>query len=262
MYNVSAISEKLRRGDKLRFDRRRADKMREINLERRVQKYPAGSALIEIGNTKVLCAATIEDRVPFFLKGTGTGWLNAEYSMLPGATAERVVRERSGKLSGRTMEIQRLIGRALRAVTDLSTIGERTITIDCDVLQADGGTRTASITGAFIALVEACETIYQVGGVFPVKDFVAAVSVGISNDGEKILDLCYAEDSTAAADCNVVMTGAGELVEVQITAEKNPFTRAQLNELLDLAEGGIAELISLQKDALGRDLVWRVGRIG
>ena len=246
----------------MRLDRRRADELREVYLERRAQKFPAGSALIEVGNTKVLCAATIEDRVPHFLKGTGTGWINAEYSMLPCSTAERVPRERSGKLSGRTMEIQRLIGRALRAVTDLSVIGERTITIDCDVIQADGGTRTASITGAFIALVEACETIYTVGGTFPVKDFVAAVSAGITQDGENILDLCFEEDSTAAADCNVVMTGTGKLVEVQITAEKNPFTRAQLNELLDLAEGGIAELISLQKDALGRDLVWRVGRIG
>ncbi len=246
----------------MRLDRRRADEMREVFLTRRAQKFPAGSALIEVGNTKVLCAATIEDHVPHFLKGTGTGWLTAEYSMLPGSSTERIQRDRSSKMSGRTAEIQRLIGRALRAVTDLSLIGERTITIDCDVLQADGGTRTASITGAFVALVEACEMIYKVGNAFPVKDFVAAISAGITPDGEKILDLCYAEDSTAAADCNVVMTGAGELVEVQITAEKNPFTRAQLNELLDLAQVGIDELISLQKDALGRELVWRVGRIG
>lgn len=245
----------------MRIDRRRADEMREVYLERRAQKYPAGSALIEVGNTKVLCAATIEDKVPPFLKGTGTGWLNAEYSMLPGSSIERIPRERS-KIGGRTAEIQRLIGRALRAVTDLSAIGERSITIDCDVIQADGGTRTAAITAAFVALVEACETIYTVGGTFPVKDFVAAISAGISKDGETILDLCYEEDSTAAADCNVVMTGAGELVEVQITAEKKPFTRSQLNELLDLAQVGIEELISLQKDALGRDLVWRVGRIG
>ena len=234
--------------------------MREVFLERRAQKFPAGSALIEVGNTKVLCAATIEDKIPSFLKGTGTGWLSAEYSMLPGSSTERIPRERT-KLGGRTAEIQRLIGRALRSVTDLSALGERSIVIDCDVLQADGGTRTASITGAFVALVEACETIYKVGGVFPVKDFVAAISAGLTADGEKILDLCYAEDSTAAADCNVVMTGAGSLVEVQITAEKNPFTRAQLNELLDLAQGGIDELISLQKDALGR-LAWRVGRVG
>ena len=245
----------------MRQGRRRSDELREVFLERRAQKFPAGSALIEIGNTKVICAATIEDKVPHFLKGTGTGWLNAEYSMLPGATQERALRERV-KLSGRTMEIQRLIGRALRAVTDLSAIGERTITVDCDVLQADGGTRTAAITGGFVALVEACETIYEVGGVFPVKDFVAAISAGISDSGEKILDLCYAEDSTAAADCNVVMTGAGELVEVQITAEKKSFTRAELDELLDMAQRGIAELISLQKDALGRELVWRVGRVG
>ena len=260
MYNAIAV-EKITGGDSLRIDRRRADEMREVILERRAQKFPAGSALIEVGNTKVLCAATIEDKVPSFLKGTGTGWLNAEYSMLPSATAERNPRERT-KLSGRTMEIQRLIGRALRAVTDLTLIGERTIIIDCDVLQADGGTRTASITGAFVALVEACETIYTVGDAFPVKDFVAAISAGISKDGEKLLDLCYAEDSAAAADCNVVMTGAGEIVEVQITAEQKPFTRAQLNELLDMAQRGIDELISLQKDALGRDLVWRVGREG
>ena len=244
----------------MRIDRRRANEMREVFLERRAQKFPAGSALIEVGNTKVLCAATIEDHVPSFLKGTGSGWLNAEYSMLPGSSAERISRERS-KIGGRTAEIQRLIGRALRAVTDLTALGERSIIIDCDVLQADGGTRTASITGAFVALVEACETIYKVGGVFPVKDFVAAISAGISSDGEKILDLCYAEDSQAAADCNVVMTGAGSLVEVQITAEKKSFTRAELNELLDLAQVGIAELISLQKDALG-NLAWRVGRIG
>ena len=245
----------------MRVDRRRADEMREVFLERRAQKFPAGSALIEVGNTKVLCAATIEDKVPAFLKGTGTGWLSAEYSMLPGSSTERIPRERT-KLGGRTAEIQRLIGRALRSVMDLSALGERSIIIDCDVLQADGGTRTASITAAFVALVEACETIYEVGGVFPVKDFVAAISAGISTDGENLLDLCYAEDKAAAADCNVVMTGAGELVEVQITAEKNPFTRPQLNALLDLAEGGINELISLQKDALGRELVWRVGRVG
>lgn len=245
----------------MRIDRRRANEIREVTLQRRVQKFPAGSALIEIGNTKVLCAATIEDHVPSFLKGTGTGWLTAEYSMLPGSSQERIPRERS-KPNGRSMEIQRLIGRALRAVTDLSVIGERMITVDCDVLQADGGTRTAAITGAFVALVEACETIYTVGEVFPVKDFVAAISAGLTPEGEQILDLCYEEDSTAAADCNVVMTGAGELVEVQITAEKNPFTRAQLNDLLDLATGGIADLISMQKDALGRELVWRVGRVG
>ncbi|MCR5834000.1 MAG: ribonuclease PH [Selenomonadaceae bacterium] len=247
----------------MRTDKRRADEIRPVNIQRRAQKFPAGSALIEVGNTKVLCAATVEERVPFFLKGSGSGWISAEYSMLPGATKERIARDgRNNKVNGRSMEIQRLIGRALRAVTDLKALGERTILIDCDVIQADGGTRTASITGAFVALVEACETFYKVGDVFPVKDFVAAVSAGLTQDGEKILDLCYEEDSTASADCNVVMTGAGELVEVQIAAEKNPFTRVQLNDLLNLAEDGIEELISLQKDALGRELVWRVGRIG
>ncbi len=245
----------------LRPDKRQSNEMREVFLQRRYQIHPAGSALIEVGNTKVICAATIEDRVPAFARANGGGWLGAEYSMIPSATQVRTAREYK-KPSGRTQEIQRLIGRALRAVVDLSALGERTITIDCDVIQADGGTRTAAITGAFVALVEACETIYEVGNVFPVKDFVAAISVGISEEGEKILDLCYEEDSTAVADCNVVMTGAGELVEVQITGEHKTFSRADLNELLDLAGTGIAELIELQKDALGRDLVWRVGRVG
>ena len=155
-----------------------------------------------------------------------------------------------------------MIGRALRSVVDLEAIGERTITIDCDVIQADGGTRTASITGAFVALVEACETFYEKGNVFPVKDFVAAISVGISSEGEKLLDLCYEEDSTAIADCNVVMSGSGEFVEIQTTGEKRPFSRNELNDMLNLAEVGIDELISLQKDALGGQLVWRVGRVG
>ena len=240
---------------------RKNNEMRPVTLQRRYQMYPHGSAYIEMGNTKVICAATVEDKVPSFLKGTGTGWITAEYSMLPSAPILRAPREIK-RMSGRTMEIQRLIGRSLRNVTDLTAIGERTITIDCDVIQADGGTRTASITGAFVALVEACETIYEVGKVFPVKDFVAAISAGISAEGEKILDLCYEEDSNALADCNVVMTGAGEIVEVQITGEKKSFTRADLNEILNLTERGINELIEMQKDALGRDLVWRVGRVG
>ncbi|MBO4401058.1 MAG: ribonuclease PH [Selenomonadaceae bacterium] len=239
---------------------RKSNEMREVSITRRYQMHPAGSALIEVGNTRVVCAATIEDKVPYFLKGTGTGWLTAEYSMLPCSAAERVPRELK-KPSGRTAEIQRLIGRALRNVMDLSAIGERTITVDCDVIQADGGTRTAAITGALVALVEACETIYEPGKIFPVKDFVAAISAGIYETGEKILDLNYAEDFTALADCNVVMTGAGELVEVQITGEKKTFTRADLNEILDLAEVGIKNLIDIQKDALG-ELSWRVGRIG
>lgn len=244
-----------------RQNNRKPNEMRQTTLQRRYQMYPHGSAYIEVGNTKVICAATVEDKVPSFLKGTGTGWITAEYSMLPSAPILRVPREIK-RMSGRTAEIQRLIGRSLRNVTDLSAIGERTITIDCDVVQADGGTRTASITGAFVALVEACETFYEVGKVFPVKDFVAAISAGISADGEKFLDLCYEEDSTALADCNVVMTGEGELVEVQITGEKKSFPRSDLNEILDLAESGIKELIEMQKDALGRDLVWRVGRVG
>ena len=241
-----------------RIDGRKNNQIRNVILQRRFQMHPDGSAIIEIGNTKVVCAATVEDKVPPFLKGTGTGWVTAEYSMLPGSTSPRSVRDR-GK-NGRNMEIQRLIGRALRAVTDMSLIGERTITVDCDVIQADGGTRTASITGAFVALVEACNSIYEVGNVFPVKDFVAAISAGISPDGEKLLDLNYSEDFETLADCNVVMTGAGELVEVQITGEKKTFSRHDLNEILDLAEIGIKELFDLQKDALG-ELVWRVGRI-
>ena len=238
-----------------RIDGRRADQLRPVFLERHFQMHPAGSAIIEVGNTKVICAATVEDKVPPFLKGAGTGWVTAEYSMLPGSTEVRVGR----KTSGRAMEIQRLIGRSLRAVTDLSTFGERTITVDCDVLQADGGTRTASITGAFVALVEACTTIYEAGNIFPVKDFVAAISAGISPTGEKLLDLNFAEDYDTLADCNVVKTGAGEFVEIQITGEKKSFSRADLNDILDLAEKGIDELFDIQKDALG-NLAWYVGR--
>ncbi len=246
-----------------RIDNRKLDQIRNTIITRRYQKYPAGSALIEVGNTRVVCAATVEDRVPQFLKGLGSGWVTAEYSLLPSSTpGVRVQRETHGRVQGRSQEIQRLIGRSLRSVVDLEAIGERTITIDCDVIQADGGTRTASITGAFVALVEACETFYEKGNVFPVKDFVAAISVGISGTGEKMLDLCYEEDSTAIADCNVVMSGSGEFVEIQTTGEKRPFSRAELDEMLTLAEGGIDELISLQKDALGSQLVWRVGRIG
>lgn len=239
-----------------RIDGRKNNQLREIFLQRRFQMHPDGSAFIEVGNTQVICAATVENKVPPFLKDTGTGWVTAEYSMLPGSTSPRSNR----KSNGRAAEIQRLIGRSLRAVTDLSVIGERTITVDCDVLQADGGTRTASITGAFVALVEACNTFYEVGNVFPVKDFVAAISAGISPSGEKLLDLNYAEDSETLADCNVVMTGGGELAEVQITGEKKSFSRADLNEILDLAEIGIEKLIDAQKDALG-ELVWRIGRI-
>lgn len=244
-----------------RADGRQHDQLRRYKINRYFQIHPAGSCLIEMGNTKVICAATVEERVPGFLKGTGEGWITAEYSLLPSSTNTRSSRER-GKVSGRTQEIQRLIGRSLRSVVDLKALGERTITIDCDVIQADGGTRTAAITGSFISLVEACASIYDPAGKkpFPVKDFLAAISVGISKDGQPILDLCYEEDSAAAVDMNIIMTGEGQLVEVQGTGEERPFTRQELNTLLDLGEKGIDELISYQKDVLGNDLVWKVGR--
>lgn len=246
-----------------RKDGRRPDEMRQMRMTRGFQRYPHGSVLIEMGNTKVICAASVEDHVPFFLKGTGEGWVTAEYSLLPSATSTRTQREVSkGRPSGRTQEIQRLIGRSLRSVVDTKALGERTVMVDCDVIQADGGTRTASITGAFVALVEACETFYQPGNVFPVKDFLAAISVGVSQEGEPILDLCYEEDSTAIVDMNVVMTGSGEFVEVQGTGEGRPFSRREMDVLLSYGERGIGELISRQKDVLGGQLVWRVGRVG
>ena len=246
-----------------RSDRREAGDLRPYRMERRFQRYPAGSVLMEMGHTKVICAASIEDRVPFFMKGTGEGWITAEYSLLPSATSTRSQREASkGRQSGRTQEIQRLIGRALRSVVDTKALGERTIMIDCDVIQADGGTRTASITGAFVALVEACSTFYQKGGIFPVKDFVSAISVGLSQEGEPLLDLCYEEDSAAIVDMNVVMTGEGRFVEVQGTGEGRPFTHEEFSELLALGEKGCRELISYQKDVLGGELVWLVGREG
>lgn len=246
-----------------RPDKREYDQLRRFKITRFFQHYPDGSALIQMGNTKVICAATIEDRVPNFLKGTGEGWLTAEYSLLPSATNPRGQREANrGKLSGRTQEIQRLIGRSLRSVMDLKALGERTVTIDCDVLQADGGTRTASITGAFIALVEACNKIYDPMGKkpFPVKDFIAAISVGIGKNNIPVLDLNYAEDSTAMVDMNVVMTGEGKYVEIQGTGEERPFSLEERDNLLALAAKGIDELISYQKDILGNELVWRVGR--
>ena len=246
-----------------RRDLRRADQLRPVRIERGYQRYPAGSALIEMGHTRVLCAATVEERVPFFLKGSGTGWVTAEYSMLPGAGTERTAREAMrGHQTGRTQEIQRLIGRALRAVVDMKALGERTVHIDCDVLQADGGTRTASITGAFVALVEACATFYTKHGIFPVRDYVAAVSVGISTEDIPLLDLCYEEDSSAMVDMNIVMTGSGALVEVQGTGEGRAFSRAEMNALLDLGELGIRELIDAQKIALGEMLAWMPGREG
>ena len=211
----------------------------------------------------MICAASVENRVPFFQRGTGEGWIAAEYALLPSATSTRTPREAvRGRQNGRTQEIQRLIGRALRSVVDLKALGERTIQIDCDVIQADGGTRTASITGAFVALVEACASFYEKGGTFPVRDFVSAVSVGVDQEGTPVLDLCYEEDAHAIVDMNVVMTGDGRFIEVQGTGEGRPFSRAELSALLDYAEQGCRELISHEKDVLGGELVWLVGRVG
>ncbi|MBS4535350.1 ribonuclease PH [Clostridium sp. D2Q-14] len=206
-----------------------------------------------MGDTKVICTAMIEDRVPPFLRGTETGWITAEYSMLPGSTQDRKRREASkGKLDGRTQEIKRLIGRALRSVIDLDKLGEKTIWIDCDVIQADGGTRTASITGSFVALVDALKKLKdeEIISTIPIKHFVSAISVGIVND-EAVLDLCYIEDSNAKVDMNVIMTDKGEFVEIQGTGEESPFSREHLNELLILAEKGNKELIKIQRDVLG-----------
>lgn len=246
-----------------RPDGREAAELRPVRIRKYVQQGPQGSVLIEMGKTKVICAATVEDHVPAFLRGTGRGWLHAEYALLPSATSTRTPREAArGRQSGRTQEIQRLIGRSLRAVTDTAALGERTVILDCDVIQADGGTRTASVTGSFVALVLACETFYKPGRPFPVKDFLAAISVGLAQTGEPILDLCYEEDSRAAVDMNVVMTGAGSFVEVQGTGDGRPFTRTEHGAMLSLAETGINQLISYQKDVLGNHLGWRVGRIG
>ena len=243
----------------MRIDGRGLQEIRPVKITRHYTAYAEGSVLIECGNTKVLCTASVEDRVPRFLKGTGTGWVTAEYSLLPRATHTRVPREASkGKQTGRTVEIQRLIGRALRSVVDLEALGEVSITIDCDVLQADGGTRTASITGAFVALVDAIHSLYDGYGKFPVTDYLAAISMGIGDNGP-MLDLCYEEDSAAVVDMNVVCTGKGQLVEVQGTGEHGTFTRDELNELLDLGESGTKALMQVQREALGEvgDLVGR-----
>lgn len=233
----------------MRVDGRQPDELRPVKITRGYILYAEGSALIEVGNTKLICTATIEDKVPLFLKDQKRGWVTAEYSMIPRATSTRKTRESvQGKVGGRTHEIQRLIGRSLRAVMDLEALGERTLWIDCDVIQADGGTRTAAITGAFICLSDAVDYALE-RGIFrknPVKDHVAAVSVGVV-DGKPLLDLCYEEDSRAEVDMNVVMTGIGEFVEVQGTAENKPFTEEALHELLMLARGGINRLIEIQK---------------
>ena len=233
---------------------RNLDQIRPVSIETGVTMHAEGSCLIRMGNTHVLCTATIEEKTPSFLRGSGLGWVTAEYGMLPRATTTRNRREAtSGKQSGRTQEIQRLIGRSLRAAIDRSALGERQITIDCDVLQADGGTRCASITGGWVALRLAVDKLVRAGEVTgdPVIDHVAAISAGIYA-GQPVLDLDYAEDSEAATDANFVMTGRGGLVEVQASAEGAAFSRAELETLLDLAEKGISELVAAQKEAVGR----------
>ncbi len=237
----------------MRNDGRRANQLRPVKITPNYNKYAEGSVLIELGETKLICTASIEERVPFFLKDTGRGWVTAEYSMLPRSTKERMTRESSrGKVGGRTHEIQRLIGRALRTVVDLKAMGERCIWLDCDVIQADGGTRTAAITGAFVALAQAIQVLKRNKGIKAplIKDYVAATSVGIVN-GELLLDLNYAEDSTADTDMNVVMVGANKFMEIQGTAERDPFDRQQMDKLLRLAKRGIGQLIKKQQKIIG-----------
>ncbi|KAB3530028.1 ribonuclease PH [Alkaliphilus serpentinus] len=236
-----------------RIDGRAFDEMRRVKITRSFTKHAQGSVLIEMGETKVICTATIEDKVPPFLKNTGKGWITAEYSMLPSSTQTRKIRESSrGKVEGRTQEIQRLIGRALRSVVDLDAIGERTIWIDCDVIQADGGTRTASITGAFVALVDAFNVLLvnQQIAKLPIKSFVSAISVGVI-EGQPMLDLCYEEDSTAKVDMNIIMTDQEEFVELQGTGEEAPFNSKDLMELIRLGTLGTSMLIEEQRKALG-----------
>lgn len=237
----------------MRQDGRSPEELRPVTITRGYIEHAEGSVLIEVGKTRVVCTATVEERVPPFLKGKGEGWITAEYGMLPRATGQRNQREVvRGKQGGRTMEIQRLIGRSLRSVIDLRQLGERTLWIDCDVIQADGGTRTASITGAFVAMVDAMQRLRLAGLVdrLPVTDYLAATSVGII-DGLPLLDLAYSEDSRAGVDLNLVMTGSGGLVEVQGTGEGGPFTRSQLDELLSLAGSGVQRLIAIQRATLG-----------
>ncbi len=237
----------------IRNDGRKADELRECKITRNYLKFANGSVLIEMGYTKVICTATVEQKVPSFLQGTGRGWITAEYSMLPRSSKSRIKRESAaGKVGGRTHEIQRLIGRSLRAVVDLKAIGERTIWIDCDVIQADGGTRTASITGAFVALVDTFKDMKDDGiiGELPIIDSIAAVSVGVV-DGISLLDLTYEEDSKADVDMNVIMTGGGKFVEVQGTAEANPFSKEDMQKMVELASVGIEELTRKQIELLG-----------
>ncbi len=239
----------------LRHDGRSNTQLRPVRILRNYIKHAEGSVLIEVGDTKVICTASVEERIPPFKKDSGEGWVTAEYSMLPRATVVRNQRDISKlKLNGRSSEIQRLIGRSLRTIVDLKLLGERSITIDCDVIQADGGTRTASITGAYVALVDACRTLVKNGLIskMPVIGAVAATSVGIVK-GEELLDLCYIEDSNAEVDMNVIMTGEGEFIEIQATGEKSSFSKKQMDQLLNLAESGIQELIKAQNEVLWKD---------
>ncbi len=249
---VETVTDHHTGGNVARPSGRTPSMLRPVRIQRHYIRHAEGSVLVSFGDTRVICTASVEDGVPPFLKGQGTGWLTAEYGMLPRATHTRGSREAArGKQSGRTQEIQRLIGRSLRAVTHLDALGERTVHIDCDVIQADGGTRTASITGAFVALADAMQLLVQRGEieVNPLRDHVAAVSVGMYQN-HPVLDLDYLEDVACDTDMNVVMTGSGTLVEVQGTAEGVPFSRAEMNAMLDLAEQGIAELVQLQKAVL------------
>lgn len=237
----------------MRINGRQHDELRPLKITPNVNKYAEGSVYIEVGDTKVLCTASVEERVPHFMKGQGKGWVTAEYSMLPRATQTRNQREAAkGKLGGRTMEIQRLIGRALRSVIDLQALGERTITVDCDVIQADGGTRTTSITGSFVALAMAIDklAVQHKLARFPITDYLASVSVGVVGD-RAVLDLNYEEDSKAKVDMNIVMTGKGEFVELQGTGEERPFNRKELDEMLELGEHGVLTMIEVQKEILG-----------
>jgi ribonuclease PH len=237
----------------MRHDGRRNDELRPIKIKRRYTRPAPGSVLIQSGRTTVLCTASIDPQVPPWMKGEGRGWVTAEYSMLPGSTQPRKARDRGAKIDGRTTEIQRLIGRSLRAVIDLTALGERCITVDCDVLEADGGTRTASITGALVALIDAIHSIKDLPdpGRFPLRDSVAAISVGMV-DGRPVLDLDYAEDAAAAVDMNVVMTGTGQFVEVQGTGEETTFSEAELTAMLKLGRAGIKQLVEVQRAALGK----------
>lgn len=236
----------------MRFDGRSNSELRPVKITRNYIKHAEGSVLIEVGDTKVICTASVEERIPPFKKDSGEGWVTAEYDMLPRATGVRNPRDISKlKMNGRSQEIQRLIGRSLRTVVDFKLLGERTITIDCDVIQADGGTRTASITGSYVALADACRKLVSTKVIpgMPLNGVVAATSVGII-EGQEMIDLCYAEDSRAQVDMNVVMSGKGEFIEIQATGEKTSFNKKQLQSLLDLAENGIRELIDIQKKVL------------